>query len=146
MDNFDQSYSETEYDDCLISLITLHNLEIGKPSEIWDNLVASFNAVTGENYSIEEIKSRIVSLQTNRKHMKNSISILNKTSKNNSDFQVQKLKAEKAREKAEFMTFKAEQAKKKRIELEVKVLETQLERENILKEVAELSKKAQKSK
>ena len=75
-----------------------------------------------------------------------SISIIKKaTSTDKSDFQIQKLKAEKAREKAELMTFQMEQAKKKRIELEVRVLEVQLERENILKEVAELSKSAQKS-
>ena len=48
MDNFNHSYSETEYDDCLISLMRLHNLDVGKSSEIWDNLVDSFNAVTGE--------------------------------------------------------------------------------------------------
>ena len=48
MDNFDHSYSETEYDDCLISLIRLHNLDLGESSEIWDNLLDSFNAVTGE--------------------------------------------------------------------------------------------------
>jgi len=145
MDKFDHSYSETEYDDCLISLMRLHNLDVGKSSEIWDNLVDSFNAVTGENYSIEEIKSRIVLLQTNRKQMKTSTSIINKISTDTSDFQVQKLKAEKAREKAELMAFQVEQTKKKRIELEVRVLEVQLERENILKEVAELSKSAQKS-
>ena len=100
---------------------------------------------TGENYTLEEIKSRIVLLQTNRKQMKTSTSIINKISTDTSDFQVQKLKAEKAREKAELMTFQVEQTKKKRIELEVRVLEVQLERENILKEVAELSKSAQKS-
>ena len=107
---------KNESDDCLEELIRLHNLsDIGQNYELWLKVLAAFNEVTGFNWTIEDLFSRIESLKSDK---------ISKPENRNESEELLKcrIRAEKAREKAEWMTFKAEEARKKRIEVETRVL------------------------
>lgn len=64
--------------------------------------------------------------------------VVQATSVSQSEYESQRIKAEKAREAAEIMYAKAEEARMKRIELETRVQEARLKRENLLAEIASI--------
>ena len=87
---------------------------------------------SGSSYSVDKLKNKYYHLKS--QHQK-SFTLPSKHFIHD-DFEFQRLRAEKARENAEIMTEKAEEAKKRRIELELEVLEIQKQREQVLLEVA----------
>ena len=88
----------------------------------------------GKNYSVADLKNKYYALKSNQQgHQLTAPLSENK-------YEIQWLKSEKAREKAELMTEKAEEVRKRRIELEGELLAIQKERELVLLEVAKLQK------
>ena len=147
------SYSTQEVNDCILELVKHFGLDVDnnrtESEDLWTSVTSAFNKASGANDMMVTLRSPhffSLGLAYSVSELKTKVKLLKSASNFKGDprlkcsLEEQRTRADEAREKAEIMRAKADEAKKIRHELEAQVLRAQLERENFLTELAKLQK------